>query len=50
MTEADDNGSRDQVADYDEEGRERAARDGEDRGVVMMAAAKVAAAEDSSGG
>jgi hypothetical protein len=36
--------------DYDGEGRERAARDGGDSGVAMMAAAKMAAAEDSSSG
>ncbi len=46
----DDDGSRDRTADYDGEGRERAARDGRDRGVAMMAAAKMAAAVDSGGG
>ncbi len=50
MTAADDDGSRDRAADYDGEGRERAVRDGRDSGVAMMAAAKMAAAEDSSGG
>ncbi len=49
MTAADDDGLQDQVADYDGEGRERAARDGGDRGVVMMAVAKMVVAEDSSG-
>ncbi len=49
-TVADDDGSRDWAADYDGEGRERAARDGGDRGVVMMAAAKMAVADDSGGG
>ncbi len=46
----DDNGLKDQAADYDGEGQERAARDGGDRGVVMMGVAKMAAVEDSSGG
>ncbi len=49
-TAADDNGSQDRVADYDGEGQEWAVRDGKDRGVAMMAAAKMAAAEDSNGG
>ncbi len=43
---ADDNDTRDWVADCDGEGRERAMRDGGDSGVVMMAAA----AEDGGGG
>ncbi len=47
---ADDNGLQDWVADYDGEGRERAARDDGDSGVAMMAAAKMAAAVDSGGG
>ncbi len=47
---ADDNSSQDWVADYDGEGRERVARDGGDRGVVMMSAAKMAVAEDSGCG
>jgi hypothetical protein len=47
---ADDDGSQDQAANYDREGRERAARDGGDSRVAMMAAAKMAAAEDSDGG
>jgi hypothetical protein len=47
---ADDNGSRDWAADYAREGRERAARNSRDRGVVMMAAAKMALAEDSGSG
>ncbi len=46
----DDDGLQDRVADYDREGQERAVRDGRDSGVVMMAAAKMAVAEDSSGG
>ncbi len=46
----DDNGLQDWVADYDREGQERAGRDGGDRGVVMMAAAKMAAVDDSGGG
>ncbi len=45
----DDDGLQDHVADYDEEGREQAARYGGDSGVVMMAAAKMATAEDSDG-
>jgi hypothetical protein len=49
MMAAGDNGLQDQLADYDGEGRERAARDGGDSGVVMTAAAKMAAAEDSGG-
>ncbi len=44
---ADDDGSQDQAEDYDGEGQERAARDGRDSEVAMMAAAKMAAAEDS---
>ncbi len=48
-TAADDDGSRDRAADYDREGRERAVSDGGDSGVAMMAAAKMAAAEDSGG-
>jgi hypothetical protein len=47
---ADDDGLQDWAADYDGEGRERAARDGGDSGVAMMAAAKMTAAEDSGGG
>jgi hypothetical protein len=39
MMVADNNDMRDWVADCDEEGRERAVRDGGDSGVVMMAAA-----------
>jgi hypothetical protein len=35
---------------YDREGQVQAARDGRDSGVVMMAAVKMAAAEDSGGG
>ncbi len=50
MTATEDDGSRDRAADYDGEGRERAARDGGDSGVAMMAAAKMAAAEDGGGG
>ncbi len=46
MAEADDNGSQDRAADYDGEGRERAARDSGDSGVAMMAAAQMAAAEE----
>ncbi len=38
------------VADYDGEGQEQGARDGGDSRVAMMTAAKMAAAEDSSGG
>ncbi len=49
MTVADDNGLQDQAADYDGEGRERVARDDRNSGVVMMAAAKITAAEDSGG-
>ncbi len=49
-TAADDDGLRDRAADYDGEGRERAARDSGDSGVVMMAVAKMAAAVDSGGG
>ncbi len=49
MTAADDDGSRDQAADYDGEGQERAARDGGDGRVAMMTAAKMASAEDSGG-
>ncbi len=49
-TAADDDGSRDRAADYDGEGRERAVSDSGDSGVAMIAAAKMAAAEDSSGG
>jgi hypothetical protein len=47
---ADDDSLQEQAADYDREGRERAARDSRDSGVVMMAATKMPAAEDSSGG
>ncbi len=36
---ADDNDTRDWVADCNKEGRERVVRDSRDRGVVMMAAA-----------
>jgi hypothetical protein len=50
MTVVDDDGLQGWAAGYDGEGRERAARDGGDSGVAMMAAAKMAAAEDSSGG
>ncbi len=46
MTAADNNGMQDQAADYDGEGQERAARDGKDSRVTMMAAV----AEDDSGG
>jgi hypothetical protein len=46
----DDNGSQDRAADYDGEGQEWAVRDDGDSGVAMMAAAKMAAAEDSGGG
>jgi hypothetical protein len=46
----DDDGLQDQVADYDGKGRERAARDGGDSRVVIMAAAKMVAAEDSGSG
>ncbi len=49
MTAADDNCLQDWVADYDGEGQEQAARDGRDSGVVVMAAAKMVAAEDSGG-
>jgi hypothetical protein len=49
-TVADDNGLQDLAADYDGEGRERVARDGGVCGVAMMAAVKMAAVEDSSGG
>jgi hypothetical protein len=47
---ADDDGSRDWAANYDGEGRELVVRDGGDSGVAMMAATKMAAAEDSGGG
>ncbi len=47
---ADDNGSQDWAADYDGEVGEQAARDSGDDGVALMAAAKMAAVEDSSGG
>jgi hypothetical protein len=50
MTAADDDGSQDWAADYDREGQERAVRDSGDSRVVMMAAAKMAAAEDSGSG
>ncbi len=50
MTVADDNGLQDWAADYDGEGQERAVRDGGDRGVVMMAVAKMVAAEVSGSG
>ncbi len=50
MMAADDAGLRDRAADYDGEGRERAVSNGGDSRVAMMAAAKMAAAEDSSGG
>jgi hypothetical protein len=49
-TAADNDGLQDWVADYDGEGREWAAREGRDSGVVMMAAAKMAASEDSGSG
>jgi hypothetical protein len=49
-TAADDNGLQDQAVDYDGEGRERAVSDGGDSRVAMMAAAKMAAAEDSGSG
>jgi hypothetical protein len=45
-TMADNNGIQDWAADYDREGRERAARDGGDSGVAMMAVA----VEDGGGG
>jgi hypothetical protein len=47
---ADVNSLQDREADYDREGRERAARDGRDSGVVMMALVKMVAAEDGGGG
>jgi hypothetical protein len=51
MTAAtDDDSLQDLVADYDGEGRERGERDSRDSGVVMMAATKMVAAEDSGGG
>jgi hypothetical protein len=52
MTAGDDNGLRDRVADYEGEGQERAARDGGDSGVAIMAEAKMVgvATEDSNGG
>jgi hypothetical protein len=50
MTAADDNGLRDQAAHYDGEGRERAVSNGGDSRVAIMAAAKMAVAEDSGGG
>jgi hypothetical protein len=46
MTMADNNGTRDWVADHNGEGRERAARDGGDSGVAIIAAE----AEDRVGG
>ncbi len=46
----DDNCLQDRAADYDGEGHERAVRDGGDSRVAMMAAAKMAAAEDSGSG
>jgi hypothetical protein len=46
----DEDGLQDQAADYEGEGQVRAARDGVDSGVVMMAAVKMAATEDSNGG
>jgi hypothetical protein len=45
MTAVEDNGMQDRVADYNGEGQERAARDGGDSGVAMMAAA----ADDNGG-
>ncbi len=50
MTEGDDDCLQDWVVDYNGEGLERVACDGGDSGVVMMAVAKMAAAEDSSSG
>ncbi len=47
---ADDDGLQDWVAECDGEGQERAARDGGDSGVVMKAAAKMAATEHSGSG
>jgi hypothetical protein len=47
---ADNDGLQDWAADYEGKGGERAARDVRDSGVVMMAAAKMAVVEDSSGG
>ncbi len=46
----DDDGLQDWAADYDGEGQDRAERDRGDRGVVMMAAAKMVVAEDSGSG
>jgi hypothetical protein len=46
----DDDGSQDWAADYDGEGQERAARDGGDSGVVMMAATKMAAVDNNGNG
>ncbi len=46
MIAAEDNGMQDWVADYDREGQERAAREGRDSKVAMMAAA----AEHCGGG
>jgi hypothetical protein len=46
---ADEDGLQDWAADYDGEGQEWAARDGGGSGVAMMAAAKMAVAEDSGG-
>ncbi len=47
---ADEEGLQDRAVDYDGEGQEGAARDGRDSGVVMMAVAKMAVAEDNSRG
>ncbi len=43
---AEDNGMQDRAADYNGEGQERAAREGRDSGVAMMAAV----ADDDGGG
>jgi hypothetical protein len=48
-TAADDDCLKDRAADHDREGQERAVRDGGDSGVVLMAATKMAAVEDSGG-
>jgi hypothetical protein len=49
-TAEDDEGLQDQARGYDGEGREWVARDGKDSGVMMIAVAKMPAAEDSGGG
>jgi hypothetical protein len=46
LTAEDDNGWQDRAADYDGEGRERAAKDSGDSGVAMMAVAHMVAAEE----